>query len=87
LLRVEFGGAICHVTLRANAPRDIFPADKERQRFVDRSVENGAGIGHQVISLPDKAKVAKSKRLHSVLRKIEAALSERRKSAMFYGKG
>jgi len=35
-LRVEYEGAIYHVTIRGNDRRNIFLDDRDRQRFLDR---------------------------------------------------
>ena len=35
-LRVEYQGAIYHVTIRGNDRRNIFRDDRDRQRFLDR---------------------------------------------------
>ena len=36
LLRVQYEGAIYHVTIRGNERRDIFDDDADRSRFVER---------------------------------------------------
>ena len=39
-LRVEFSGAIYHITIRGNARQDIFTGDRDRERFLQRLIES-----------------------------------------------
>ena len=34
-LRIEFSGALYHITTRGNAQQDIFQGDEDRQVFLD----------------------------------------------------
>ena len=39
-LRLEFGGAIYHVTSRGNERSDIFKEDADKERFLEKLAEN-----------------------------------------------
>lgn len=39
-VRVEFAGAICHITIRGNGGQDIFGDDHDRERFLRRLAES-----------------------------------------------
>jgi len=66
-LRVEYAGAIYHVTIRGNGRQAIFEDDRDRERFVRRLFESVETYGvrlylyclmtnhvHLVIETPDK---------------------------------
>ena len=48
LLRVEYPGAIYHVTIRGNNRRALFVDDKDRERFLDRLGEYGEEYGIRI---------------------------------------
>jgi hypothetical protein len=39
-VRVEFEGAICHITIRGNGGQDIFGDDHDRERLLRRLAES-----------------------------------------------
>ena len=47
-MRVEYAGAIYHVTIRGNNRRMLFVDDEDRERFIDRLGEYRAEYGIRV---------------------------------------
>jgi len=46
-LRIEYPGAIYHITSRGNARQPIYKDDKDRETFLDVKMFSGTGvIGH-----------------------------------------
>ncbi len=48
LWRVEYPGAICHVTIRGNNRRKLFLDDEDRERFLERLGEYREEYGIRV---------------------------------------
>ncbi|MDD5705614.1 MAG: transposase, partial [Kiritimatiellae bacterium] len=47
-LRIQFAGAIYHVTFRGNAQQDIFGDDRDRERLTGRVAESAVDFGVRV---------------------------------------
>lgn len=70
LLRVQYEGAIYHVTIRGNERRDIFADDADRERFLDRLAEKTTDHGIRLYLF-----VLMSNHVHLVLETPEGNLS------------
>lgn len=55
-LRIEFHGALYHLTARGNARQDIFLVDADRERFIEllaREVSQQSWICHAYCLMPN----------------------------------
>ena len=50
-LRIEYPGAVYHITFRGNARMPIFDDDQDRERFLSVLEDNKAGVRSCFLSL------------------------------------
>jgi hypothetical protein len=75
--RIEYEGAVYHVTARGNERRAIFHDDADRERFLCvLGVRNGASVSEQLSRLAQELESNRS--LRNRVREIEGELKCRR---------